>query len=228
MLQIVGNWAITSGEVWQERLASWIGPTGCDAIVCCRETLDVYEYIEIWLADAGLVGTAAYRDAYRRWLDYFAAQGIVGVGMGWLSLRRAGRERPEIRIEDWPHPVAQPVGATFGAFFDAVEAARLDDARLLASRFVVPGSVVQETYGRPGAADPERIVLRQTAGLCRAAALDTRLAAVVGACDGELPLGVLIDAAAGLLGADAGTMVDEVLPRLRELVQDGFVVARAG
>ena len=142
LLHVVGNWAITPGEPWPERLASWIAPTGCDAIVCCRETLDVYEYIEIWLADAGLTGQPEYSAAYRRWLDYFAAQGIVGVGMGWLSLRRADRLEPEIRIEDWPHGVVQPVGAAFGAFFDAVDTARADDSSLLASRLVVADDVV--------------------------------------------------------------------------------------
>ena len=225
LLQVVGNWAITPGEPWPERLAAWIRPTGCDAIVLARETLDIYEYIEIWLADAGLTGTPGYAAAYRRWLDYFAEQHIVGVGMGWLSLCRAEREIPEIRQEDWPHAVAQPVGEAVGNFFDAVDAARLDDAQILGARLAIRDDVIEETIGRPGAPDPEHIVFRQTSGLCRAVTADTALAAVLGACDGELPLGALIAATATLTDADAQKLRDELLPRMRDLLLDGFVEA---
>ena len=46
-LQVLGNWAITDDQPWQERLAGWIEPTGCDALVLQRERLDPYEYIEL-------------------------------------------------------------------------------------------------------------------------------------------------------------------------------------
>ncbi len=223
LLQIVGNWAVTADEPWQDRLRSWIEPTGCDALVLRRESLDVYEYIELWLADAGLVGTPGYRAAYRRWLDYFASLGVTGVGMGWLSLRRAERDVPKIRIDDWPHAVAQPVGSAVGGFFDAVSVSRRSDADLLTAHLVVPDGVVQETYGQPGAADPAHLVLRQQTGLCRAVEAGTGLAAVVGACDGELPLGVLIGATAGLLGVGTDDLRDDLLPRVRDLLLDGFL-----
>ena len=58
-LQVLGNWAMTKDESWQDRLAGWIRPTGADALVLQRERLDVYEYIEVWLHDAGLVGEMA-------------------------------------------------------------------------------------------------------------------------------------------------------------------------
>ena len=225
LLQIVGNWAITADQPWSERLAGWITPTGCDALVLCREVLDPCEYVELWLADAGLAGSPGYRDAYRRWLDYFGAHGIVGVGMGWISLRRAGRADPVVRIEDWPHAVAQPVGDAIGAFFDAADWLADDDDTLLATRFAAVPGLVQETYGVPGAADPEHLVLRQTTGLCRAAEAGTALAAVVGACDGELPLGVLIDAVASLLDLPAANTRAELVPQVRDLVAQGFLVA---
>ena len=68
-------------------------------------------------------------------------------------------------------------------------------------------------------------MLRQTTGLCRAVTLDTGLAAVVGACDGDLPLGVLIEATASLLGVDASALAGAVLPRVRNLLLDGFLLA---
>jgi len=226
LLHVVGNWAITADEPWEDRLAGWIGPTGCDALVLRRETLDPYEYVELWLADAGLATTGnadAYRHAYRHWIDYFDALGITGVGMGWISLRKARRDTPAICIEDWPHAVAQPVGPDVGRFFDVIDTARLPDDALAATRLALRADVVQETYGRPGEPDPEHIVIRQTTGLCRAAVCDTATAAVLGACDGDLSLGALADATAALLDADPTALRATVFPNVRDLTEQGFL-----
>lgn len=221
-LVVLGNWAITD-RPWEERLAGWLRSTGCDALVLERERMDRYAYIELWLADAGLVGSDDYDRRYAEWLDYFDATGIREVGLGWLALRNSGRERPEVRIEQWPHLVHQPVGDAIAAFFDSVGDARLDDAELLASRWRRHPGVVQETLGEPGAADPQHLVLRQHYGLGRALEPGTELAAVVGACDGELPLGRLVDAVASLTGAERVTLETEVLAAVRRLVLEGFL-----
>ena len=224
VLTVLGNWAVTAGQAWGERLAEWIRPTGCDALVLQRELLDPFEYVEIWLTDAGLAGTPEYLERYNAWLDYFAAAGIEAVGMGWIALRKSGREHPDLRFDDWPHAVHQPVGQAFGDFFGAVASSRLAASDLLAQRWRTPSGLVQETVGPPGAADPQHLVLRQQFGFGRAVEADTALAAIVGACDGDLPLGVLVGAVAGLLDVDAETLTGEVLPALRRLVADGYLL----
>lgn len=222
-LVVLGNWAVTA-QPWTERLEGWLRPTGCDALVLQRELLDPYAYVELWLADAGLVGAPEYDRRYAEWLDYFDAAGIEGVGMGWLALRNSGREQPRLRVEEWPHAVHQPVGQAFADFFSAVAPAQLPDAEFLAQRWVLRPEVVQETIGTPGAADPRHVVLRQQTGFGRAVEVDTALAAIVGACDGDLPLGILIGAVAGLLEVDPDVLRDEVLWPLRRLVEDGYLL----
>jgi hypothetical protein len=214
MLQVLGNWAIHGGD-WRDELAQWI-PSGCDALILRRETLDPYAYIELWLADAG----TPFGPDYSQWKAYFDSLGIRGVGMGWINLRRADAANPKIRIEDWPHPVAQPVGADIAAFFDAPV---LDDAALLARRWTLAADAAQEQYGRPGEADPEHVVLRRRSGLCRFREVTGALAAVAGACDGELPLGDLIGGAAAVLGSDSAALTAQLLPGIRDLVDDGFL-----
>lgn len=223
-LQVLCNWAILDGQPWEERLASWIRPTGCDALVLQRERLDPYEYIELWLADAGLQRGGQYDERYREWLDYFRALGIAGVGMGWISLRNAGRDIPDLRLEEWPFGVHQPLGDAFEAQQTAVDLAARDDAALLATRWQVRPGVVQETLGRPGAADPEHLVLRQSFGFGRAVEADTGLAALVGACDGDLTASEIVNAIALLLDVDADALTAELLPRLRELVADAYLM----
>lgn len=221
-LIVLGNWAITD-QPWQQRLAEWIGPTDCDALVLQREVLDPYEYVELWLADAGLAGSPDYLDRYTEWLDYFAALGITKIGMGWIALRAGRRDHPELRFEDWPHAVHQPVGAAFAAFFDQIAQSGLPTEELLVTQWRLHPKVIQETLGIPGAADPQHLILRQQYGFGRAVEPGTALAAVVGACDGDLPLGVLIDAVASITGVDGLQLRSELLPRIRTLVSDGFL-----
>ncbi|MDO5285913.1 MAG: methyltransferase [Actinomycetia bacterium] len=220
VLQVLGNWAHVRGVPWQERLESWVAGTGCDAYLVQRELLDPYQYIEIWLADAGLAGTSEYRRRYEQWLAYFDQAGIEAVGMGWATLRSSGREQPLVRVEDWPHPVQQPVAEALLGTLEAADLAGLSDAELLAGRWVLDPYVTQETLGYPGAADPSHVVLRQTTGLRRGVEVGTALGGVLGACDGELDLATIIAAVAGICEVEVSGLSAEVLPRLRQLVAD--------
>jgi methylase of polypeptide subunit release factors len=221
-LQVLGNWAHVAGQPWQERLAGWITGTGCDALVIEREVLDPYEYIEIWLADAGLAGTPGYRRAYETWLDYFDHLGITGIGMGWVTLVNAGRSAPSVRIEEWPHAVEQPVGPALAAHFDAITLGQGRDDELLDRAWRLTEDVMQETLGAPGAEDPTHIVLRQQRGLRRAIEVDTALGGVLGACDGDLTLREILGAVAQLLQVSEPDLVADVLPRFRPLVADAW------
>lgn len=220
-LVVLGNWAITDVS-WAQRLEEWIG-ADCDALVLQREVLDPYEYIELWLADAGLLGTEEYNQRYAEWLDYFDSSGITAVGMGWLVVQRNNRLPAERRFEEWPHRVHQPVGEALASFFDAISSARYSSEDLLGRRWRRHPELVQETVGEPGAADPQHVVLRQEYGLGRATEPGTALAAVVGACDGDLSLGALIDAVSTLLGEGGLPETEMLLEHMRRLISDGYV-----
>ena len=219
---ILGNWAHVAGQSWQDRLADWVSGTGLDAHIVQREVLDVPAYVELWLADAGLAGSPDYRQRFAEWLDYFAVLGIESVGMGWLLLTRAGREDPWLRIEDWPYAVEQPIAPAFAAESAWISASRRPENDLLSHAWALTDDVIEETTGQPGAADPQHIVLRQQRGFRRAVEADTALAAVLGACDGELPLGVVIDVVASLLEVDPVALRADLFPRLRTLIADGW------
>lgn len=227
LLEVLANWADVRGQDWRDRLAGWAEGTGCGLWVVEREHLDVYEYIETWLTDAGLSGSGQWGPRYRGWLDYFEQLGITGIGMGWILLRRSGAASPQVRIEEWPYDIAQPVGPDLAADWRALDARAMSDDELLASCCRLAPDVVQETTGAPGAADPSHVVLRRTTGLKRAVEVGTALGGVIGACDGELPLGRLVDAVAGLLGEEPQRLRAELAPRLREALVDGFITAPA-
>jgi hypothetical protein len=221
-LQVLANWAIHGDEPWQERLGGWLRPD-CDALVVQRETLDPASYVELWLKDSGHHGGPEYAERYDTWLSWLDDQGIAGVGFGWIDVRLGGTGRHDLL--DWPYDVEQPIGPAIRAWGDAVSTlAGLGDEDLLAARLVVRPDVQQETIGQPGAEDPETIVLRQQRGFRRARTADTVEAGLVGACDGELSVGQLLDALGTLLERDRGELRETYLPVVRELVAEDFLL----
>ena len=69
----------------------------------------------------------------------------------------------------------------------------------------------------------EHLIFRQQRGFRRAVALDTAIAGILGACDGELTLGQIVDSVAELLEVDETVLTERVLERVRTLVVDGFL-----
>lgn len=222
-LQVLANWAQVDGQPWQDRLATWVEGTGADLWVVERDHLDVHQYIETWLTDAGLDGTPQWRPKYDAWLDYFAQQHITGVSMGWITLTMAGRSTPDLSFEQWPWQVNQPVADAVTAHQPGVSAALLPDEKLLASAWTLRDDVVQEQTGQPGSADPQHVVLRQREGMCRAVEVATASGGVLGACDGQLPLGVLIDTVASILGDSPQQVREQTLPLVRQCLREGFL-----
>ncbi|MFJ4686242.1 methyltransferase [Streptomyces sp. NPDC088789] len=223
--QFLANWQHVEGEDWQDRLRSWV-PRGCDAWIVQREVQDITQYVELWLRDAGdhRGDPATYQARYDAWLDEFEARGVKAVGFGWISLRRTDAAVPSVTVEEWPHPVEQPLGDTVRAHFGRLDYLRSrDDAALLEERFRLVAEVVQEQVGLPGAEDPEHVVLRQNRGMRRATRVDTVGAGFAGVCDGTLTAGRILDAIAQLVGEDPVSLRDRTPAQIRLLVEQGFL-----
>ncbi|MFJ6669161.1 methyltransferase [Streptomyces sp. NPDC091383] len=223
--QFLANWQHVAGEDWQDRLRSWV-PRGCDAWVVQREVQDVTQYAELWLRDAGdhREDPAQYQARYDAWLDEFEARKVKAVGFGWITLRRTDAAEPSLTVEEWPHPVEQPLGDTVRAHFERLDYLREhDDAALLGHHFRLAGEVVQEQVGLPGAEDPEHVVLRQHRGMRRATKVDTVGAGFAGVCDGTLSAGRILDAIAQLMGEDSVRLRDRTPAQIRLLVEQGFL-----
>ncbi|MGW8883193.1 DUF7059 domain-containing protein [Streptomyces sp. NPDC055749] len=223
--QFLANWQHVEGEEWQDRLRTWV-PRGCDAWIVQREVQDVTQYAELWLRDSGdhRSDPAEYSARYEAWLDEFEARGTKAVGFGWITLRKTGAAEPSIVVEEWPHPVEQPLGPAIEAHFARQDYLReQDDAALLAGRFTLAAEVVQEQVGLPGAEDPEHVVLRQHRGMRRATKVDAVGAGFAGVCDGSLPAGRILDAIAQLMSEDPVLLRDRTPQAIRLLVEEGFL-----
>jgi hypothetical protein len=99
----------------------------------------------------------------------------------------------------------------------------IDDGGLAALRLTVAGDVTEERHFWPGDDDPAAMLLRQGGGFGRTIALDTGLAALVGASDGELSVGAIVAALGELLDVDAPALAADLLPAVRALIDDGML-----
>lgn len=221
--QCLANWVHRDGEDWRDRVGSWL-PEGCDAWVIQREVQDPAEYVSLWLHDSGDIRTPEHLALYDAWLDAFATEGVTGVGFGWVTLRRTDASQAAVRVQEWPHPVEQPLGPHLQAWATRQDWLRgRGDDELLSALLRVADDVVQEQVGRPGEEDPEHVLLRQQRGLRRAERVDTVTAGLVGACDGTLSVGQIVDAIAVVLDEDAAVLRRDVPAAVRRLVADGVL-----
>lgn len=222
-LQVLANWAIVDGTPWDERISSWLRPD-CDALVVQRETLDPASYVELWLKDSGHHGGRDYAERYDTWLSWLEQTGIEGVGFGWINVRLGGSGRHD--LQEWPYDVEQPIAPAIHDWGTATrDLAGLGDDDLLGRHLRAREDVQQETVGRPGAEDPEAIVLRQQRGFRRARTADTVEAAFVGASDGDLSVGQILGALGALLERDEDDLRATYLPVVRDLLAEGFLEA---
>lgn len=228
--QMLGNWESRGGTVGLDRVREWVESSDVplDAWVIERESLDPLAYAELWVRDGGTVpGTPQYAALIDAWLTDFDERGVTGIGFGYVLLRRPVSGGPSLaRYER----IGQSLGGqdALGAHLARALAAHdrvaaLDDDALAAAVLIVAPDITEARHHLPGVEDPSVIELHQGGGFARVVAADPGLAALVGACDGDLAVGVLIDAIATLLEVDGRELRRALLPEVRELVFTGFL-----
>ena len=101
--------------------------------------------------------------------------------------------------------------------------AAMDDDAVAGLRPVTAPDVTEERHLRPGASEPDVILIRQGGGFGRVVEADTALAALVGVADGELSVAQIATAVAALTGADEAALRARMVAATRSLAAEGFV-----
>lgn len=234
--QLLANWEYRGPADGFGRLAAWLdspSAAGLDAWVVERDLQDAAEYAETWIRDGGTrPGTAEFDALFAAWLNDFEDRGVDAVGFGYVLLRRPTAHPPTLRRIERLHGSLGSneagLGVHLGACLEAHDwQAAIDDAALGLSRLVVAGDVTEERHSWPGDDGPTAMLLRQGGGFGRSIQADTALVAFVGACDGELAVAAIVGALAQLLEVDEVALADELLPKIRALVDDGILLPTA-
>lgn len=224
---MLANWIIPADGDWADRVGSWVDGLGCDVWVWQREVLGVGEYVSLWLRDAGEApGTERWAARYDAWVDWFAKAGIPAVGMGLVTLWRTADGGEIIRCEDVPQAVEQPAGAHLPAWRERQRwlASHPDDA-LIGARLRTAADLVRTRYDlrEDDGWATARTELRLSHGMRWELEADEAITALVGACNGDVPLGFAIDVLAASLGASPDDVREAVLPVVRDLIGRGFL-----
>lgn len=220
--QLLGNWESRASVPGLSRLESWVSEE-LDAWVIEREELSPLGYAELWIRDGGTTPRDAGFDALlSAWLDDFAAREVTAIGFGYVLLRRADGTSASGRLRRFER-IAQPLSAPGRALRDGLAAHDLlGDG--IPDRLVTASDVTEARHYLPGNDDPSVIELRQGGGFGRTIAVDTALAAFVGACDGDLTVSQIVRALSELFDVPLPDLWADLEPRIRELFLDGFLV----
>lgn len=220
--QVMANWIVREGD-WRDRVRGWLAGTGLHAWVVQRELADPLSYVSLWLADAGETPEAAARRG-GEWLDWFAEQGIVGVGMGLISLRapRPGEAPEQILEEITDEPIT---GTEVDAFFARRAYLRdTTDAELLAARLsTAPVFLEEQSLPGPDGWQQVGAAVRRPGGPGAVIGVDEVLRALLAGCRGEVPLGTLIELLATHHGVDTDALAAAALPEVREAIGRGIL-----
>ena len=241
--QLLGNWEYRTDQDAFDRLGRWLDAPqpggaprpapGLDAWIIEREVQSPALYAETWIRDGGTrPGTADFDRLYGAWLDDFETRGVSQVGFGYLLLRRPTATGSGLRrLERLPGALGHNpagIGSHLAACLAAHDRQAATDAGLLSRlRLTVASDVTEERHYWPGQEDPTLMTLHQGGGFGRSVPLDTALAALVGACDGDLDVGSIVSALAQLLEADEAELTADLLPGVRGLIDDGFLLLPA-
>ncbi len=220
--QLLGNWEYRDGVDGLDRAGEWVSATGLDAWVVEREVQDAALYSETWIRDGGTRPGPEFDRLYGAWLDDFEQRGVTAVGFGYLSLRATTRGLR--RLERLDSAIEGGLGVHIAETLAAWDwQSALTDEQLGREHLELAPDVTEDRHYWPGDADPTVMTLRQGGGFGRSLPLDTGLAALVGACDGELSVRAIIAAIAQLLEVDEAALSAELMPSIRELVTTGFL-----
>ncbi|TFV58694.1 class I SAM-dependent methyltransferase [Mycobacterium sp. PS03-16] len=225
--QIMANWIVREGEDWRTRVRGWLAGTGVHAWVVQREYADPVNYVSLWTSDAGEPPQeAAVRGG--QWLDWFADEGIAGVGMGMIVLRapRPGECRPpEQVLEEITGADEALTGPEVDAFFARREYLHdTSDEQLLATRLsTAPVFLEEQSLPGPDGWQTVGAAVRRPGGPGAVLGVDEVSRALLAGCRGEAPLGALIALLAAHHGVDADALATAALPVVREAIGRGIL-----
>lgn len=228
--QLLANWLIVGDADWRDRVGQWVAASGCDAWVVQREVADPAEYVGLWLADAGEDGRSggdrtAGQALAAAWLDWFAANRVRGVGMGLITLRNTGAERPSVTLDEIGDD--EITGDEVRAFLtNRAWVESTDDARLLATRFELAPQVMLEQRALPGHEGWNVVfrMVRRQGGPGATLQLDEWSQALLAGCTGAVPLQVLVELLASAHAVPAGALAAAIVPSVRVAVMRGLLL----
>lgn len=221
--QLLANWEISDGDDWAAHARAWAQASGLDAWVIQRDVQDPAAYIEMWLRDAGHQSSSEYSGIYDAWMSTMEQRGVMGIGFGLITLRRAERDTPIQRFQHVPQAWVQPVAPDVERWFAVQDFLAGNPSSVLTRPLATAPDVVVETHQRVG--DPTAVtVLRRSTGMAWSGPVDAFGIDLLGALDGVGPAAEAVLATAARHAVEPEEAMSAAVPILSQLALEGFVL----
>ncbi|MCC3762180.1 class I SAM-dependent methyltransferase [Glycomyces sp. TRM65418] len=219
-MQFLANWLHVAGRDWSERVAAWFPETEARVWAVEREVLDPLDYVRTWQRDSGESHDA---EQAARWLDWFEANGVEGVGFGFIVIRRIDGPT-EIVCEAVRHAVETPWRDRVGDWF-AMRERDLEPETLWQAKLTVAAGVALQQVAAPSAEgwDVDRQWLQQANGMRYAEEVDPLIVGFLGGCNGQAEVRLQVRLLADGYGAEPAMLYAQLYPVIRRLIERGFL-----
>lgn len=231
--QLLANWMVRDDGDWRMSVGSWIAATGLSGWVVQREVARPAEYVSMWLQDTGEASIADWQSTQAiagEWLDYFDREGVTGIGMGTITLRKPKSSTAgdaDVVFDELPGAGDILTGPEIDAFLArrAYLGGTTDDD-LMATRLTLAATDLLEQRHVPGPDGwtPVLRMVHRPGGPGASVQLDEWGQALLAGCTGALPLGTLIELLAAAHGLDAEALGAAVIPAVRTAITRGLLL----
>lgn len=230
---LLAAWIHTSGQAWQQRVASWLPDKGVAAWIIQRDVADPALYVSTWLEDESLdVRSPEGQERSRAWLEHFHDHEVNGIGFGFVAIQRIGDDEPaDILAEEMPQTFSDPLGPEVEEYFARVAWLRdLVPGELQGKHFQVRPGLAREDISTPDEETQQgftRAALRltRTDGPRWSHEVDEHIAAIVA---GLNPQGLNLEETIGLYAAahgfDEEGITAAALPAVIDMVRHGLLI----
>ncbi|MFT4185771.1 MAG: methyltransferase [Micrococcaceae bacterium] len=214
--QFIANWEIYQEQEWHESLQTW-DYDKATMRVYLRELLNPVQYASMWTKDSDLFADEDTKtELLAAYLTDFNDRKVSAIGFGYFTIVKTIEN--ELITEDITQSVLQPIWQDLAADIERHVAQNILDLR-----FKVAPDVTEERFYLPGEQHPKVIQLRQGSGLCRTVEVSTEIAAVVGACDGELTIREICYGLANILNLDIGELLESIDKEIVKLYRESYL-----
>jgi len=228
-VQLTAQWAHIRGLPWQDRLREWLRESGCDAWVLKMATQSPAAYAVNWLSETERLDGEAYASRWESWMTYYERRDIEAISTGLIAMRKTNRPTHWHRFEEDAERVDEDAGRFVETGFRLRDfSAAASDEALLETSFSISqdARLRQRSWSSGEGWSAEKWVLAMTRGIHYTGNVDGRVIGLLGRCNGERPLGDLINELAIFMEVDAERIMVSVLEIVRRLMERGFILPK--
>lgn len=225
--QLTAQWAHTRNADWQARLSEWFKGCGCDVWIICLKTQNAETYATNWILETEKTDPSSYIRIWEDWMAYYHQRGIESVSTGIINMRRSSGRTNWFWVHEDADQVDEFAGASIESGFRLKDflSNTSHDALLNIPFQVAPEIRIQQlTRSKGDGWIFEKTELYHPKGIHYHGNLDGHMMELIGRCNGQRPLGELVEELATHLGIETAKVTNSVLQIIHALIERGFLL----